>query len=251
MAKKEKPILSVIIPARNESTLLPKCLSALLKQSINKPYEIIVVDNNSTDDIGLVAGIKRVRVIKEFKPGPAAARNTGAKAAQSNLLVFIDADCFVPYNHLEKILNLFKNARIDAVAGHYIYRDAPPFIEKIINYKFYYPAYYTLVRKIFGVQIILGGNFAITKKAFAAAGGFNEAIGDIYHSEDTEFAVKLKNRGFTTQFFLNIPVSTSSRRIKPYIFYDHMLRNGTHWRHLASYRFPFLFKKSMHPLYCH
>ena len=69
MPKKQKPVISVIVPAYNEEKFLPQCLEALKNQSFNLPYEIIVVDNNSTDLTGEIARNAGVKVVLEKRKG--------------------------------------------------------------------------------------------------------------------------------------------------------------------------------------
>lgn len=88
------PLVSVIVPAYNAAVTLPECLAALQRQDFPRSqYEIIVVDDGSTDATAAQAEAAGVRVIRQRNAGPAAARNAGAAAASGELLVFTDADC--------------------------------------------------------------------------------------------------------------------------------------------------------------
>lgn len=91
-----KSKISVIIPAYNEEATIAACLSSLGGQ--NYPdYEIIVVDDGSTDSTFQVASkskIKnlKIKVLRQRHKGPGAARNLGAKEAKGEILVFVDSD---------------------------------------------------------------------------------------------------------------------------------------------------------------
>ena len=87
--------VSVIVPARNCAAHLERCLGALAAQDLADPYEVIVVDNGSTDGTAEVAERHGapVRVIRQDNRGPAAARNRGAAEASGSVLAFTDADC--------------------------------------------------------------------------------------------------------------------------------------------------------------
>jgi len=115
-----RPKISVVVPAYNEAKTLGLCLASLKNQDFKKPYEVIVVDNNSTDATAAIARTARVKLIKEIKRGAAAARNTGAAASSAPLLAFTDADSIVPSHWLSYISQSFSlNPRLAAVVGNF------------------------------------------------------------------------------------------------------------------------------------
>ena len=87
--------VSVIIPVYNDSEGLRLCLEALEKQTYpSDAYEVIVVDNNSKEDIAAVTGaFTQVRLIHESRQGSYAARNQGISIAKGEILGFTDSDC--------------------------------------------------------------------------------------------------------------------------------------------------------------
>ena len=101
--------LSIIIPAFNEEDYLSATLDAIqlaeaqLRSRTGANLEIIVVDNNSTDSTMAIALAKGATVVQEPTQSIARARNTGAKHATGDVLVFIDADVIVPPGLLEVI----------------------------------------------------------------------------------------------------------------------------------------------------
>lgn len=86
--------LSIIIPAYNEARALPTTLAALSRsiELCNKECQVVVVDNGSEDDTGHVATHAGVSLVYEPRPGIGIARNAGARAADGDFLLFIDAD---------------------------------------------------------------------------------------------------------------------------------------------------------------
>lgn len=110
------PDITVVIPVRNMAAELPDCLTALTRQSCAS-FEIVVVDNGSTDHSRDIAAQFPVRVVQESIPGAAAARNCGIEAAQAPLVAFTDADCAPSRNWLRGLLHEFSDPEVTVVAG--------------------------------------------------------------------------------------------------------------------------------------
>lgn len=86
--------VSVVVPARNAAATLPETLRALAAQELDGGYEVILVDDGSTDATGALASAAGARVVRhEQARGSAAARNAGVAVASANVLAFTDADC--------------------------------------------------------------------------------------------------------------------------------------------------------------
>ena len=103
----KKIAISVVIPAHNEEKYIGKCLNSIRKQTF-KDYELIVVDNNSTDDTSKIAARYGARVIKETKQGITPARERGFKEAKAEIIARTDADAIVSPNWLKTINHTFK-----------------------------------------------------------------------------------------------------------------------------------------------
>lgn len=106
--------ISAIVCTYNRSDLLKKCLDALEDQTLSKnEYEVIIVNNRSTDDTQSVAE-KYVKanenffLLKEIKQGLAVSRNTGLKNARSEIAAFTDDDAIPQENWLELLLRRFE-----------------------------------------------------------------------------------------------------------------------------------------------
>ena len=105
------PKISIIIPARNEESNLPKLLSSFKNQSI-LPYEVIVVDDNSEDGTKRVAAEFHTQVISssvlpEGWLGKPWVCFQGALTAKGDLFIFLDADTFLEPDGLEKMVNMY------------------------------------------------------------------------------------------------------------------------------------------------
>lgn len=101
--------VSVVIPVYNEEKYIKKCLDSLLKQ-VEKPDEIIVVDNNSTDKtIEMVKKYKNIKIIKETIQGMTPARNAGFSQAKYEIIVKCDADSTLSADWIKNIKNDFSH----------------------------------------------------------------------------------------------------------------------------------------------
>lgn len=100
------PSLSVVIPCKDDGPFLERCLQALQSQTV-APLEIIVVDNNSSDNTGEIANLHGARVLHEHVPGIAAAASAGYDAARGDVIARCDADSIPPADWLERICRRF------------------------------------------------------------------------------------------------------------------------------------------------
>jgi len=97
------PLVSVIIPTYNEEEDIAECLESLKKQTYPR-IEVLVVDDGSTDlTREVVEKYKGVRLLQQNHQGPGEARNFGAREAQGELLVLIDADMILFEDYVEKL----------------------------------------------------------------------------------------------------------------------------------------------------
>jgi GT2 family glycosyltransferase len=110
---------SIIIPAYNEAANLKRCLESLAQLDYPKQdYEIIVINNNSTDNTEeIIHQFKDVVYLKEERKGGSFARNRGMQYAMHNILVFLDADTAVSQSWLKNLINPFSDKTIGAVGG--------------------------------------------------------------------------------------------------------------------------------------
>lgn len=137
------PFLSVIVPAYNGKRVLPRSLDALMASDLPRScWELIVVDDASTDDTAIIAARYADVVVRlPGKPhGPAYARNRGFEAARGPVAVFIDADVCVRPDTLRRFAWLFADdLELGAVFGSYCDRPpAPGFISQYRNLMHHY-----------------------------------------------------------------------------------------------------------------
>lgn len=116
----EPPYVSVIVPVRDGAEALAGCLAALTRQSYQRDrYEVIVVDNGSTEDLRpAMPADDRFVLIREDKPGSYAARNAGLEKAAGTILAFTDGDCLPDPRWLdEAVTELSREPRADLIGG--------------------------------------------------------------------------------------------------------------------------------------
>lgn len=116
--------VSVVIPTYNEEKNIEKCLKHFLTQE-EKPDEIIIVDNNSTDKTVEIAKSYGVRIIKETTQGMIPARNAGFNAATYEIIVRTDADTYVPTDWIKRIKENFYDELLVGVCGTAHFYDFP------------------------------------------------------------------------------------------------------------------------------
>jgi glycosyltransferase involved in cell wall biosynthesis len=187
---------SVIVPAYNAEKTIEECLKALLEQDFPKQdYEIIVVDDGSTDGTAKVAAKYPVRVIRQKHAGPAAARNAGARNARGEIFVFTDADCRPRSNWLSTLLSSFAAADIGGVGGPYETSDEGPILSRIIGREIAYK--HARMPKF--VDYLGSFNCAYRKDLFQKAGGFDESFMEA-SGEDNDLSYRVAAMGYRLVF---------------------------------------------------
>ena len=131
------PLVSVVIPARNEEEHITAALEAILAQTYKK-LEAIVVNDGSTDRTAAIVNKhagrdKRINLFN-FKQGHSAAfaRNYGAGRARGEILVFFDADCTARENYLKNIVRQLTENKLDGVSNKTLAAPAKTFIGKCV-----------------------------------------------------------------------------------------------------------------------
>lgn len=213
----KKMKISVIIPAFNEEKYIVSCLEGLVNQRIKEKFEVILVDNNSTDRTQELARkyIKKLplKIVVEKKRGRGSARGTGFKLAKGEILISTDADCVVPPNWIQTIVHYLENEEVVAVTGVCKFFDGPWSARVILSHLL--PLIIGLYRLVFGHYWLSGYNFAIKRWVYLKSGGFNA---NLNAQEDTELAFRVKKIG-RIKFLPNLPVLASGRRFNKGVIY--------------------------------
>lgn len=204
------PFYSIVVPAYNEAGELPATLASIRKAMAQQPVagECIVVDNNSNDATAATARDHGAdRVVFEPVNQIARARNTGATASKSPLLVFIDADTRISAPLLTATLERFESGA--CVGGGALVRFEGPVTPVgqagIRLWEF--------ISKT--TRTAAGSYFFCRRDAFFAVGGFDEKL---YASEEVRLSSKLKKQGAacgqTFDIITDHPVTTSARKLR-------------------------------------
>jgi glycosyltransferase involved in cell wall biosynthesis len=198
-------MISYVIPAFNESALIQRCIDSIHRECedwIN--YEIIVVDNGSTDMTAEIARSCGAMVITEPSKGVTRARQKGLEAAAYGLVAFIDADSEIPPGWAACALLALQFNRAVAVTGPIVY------YELALRYRIIIGLFYTLARLIHTVYpMVQGSNLLVLRDKMIEAGGFNTSID--FYGDDTDTAVRLSKVG-KVRFEMGMWVWSSSRR---------------------------------------
>lgn len=113
----EQPLISVVIPAYNVASYLPRCLDSLIRQTYER-LEIIVVNDGSTDTTEAVIqqyqkDHSQIHLVSQKNAGVSAARNAGLHTATGEYLLFIDADDYVSDNYVQYLYDLLQKYDAD------------------------------------------------------------------------------------------------------------------------------------------
>lgn len=201
--------LSLIIITLNEEKYVYKLLDCLKDQTF-KNFEVVVVDGSSDDDtVNVVKKYEKlldIKIIESDKRGTSYQRNLGAKNANYENLIFMDADIIFEEDHLENVLSKIDKRNLDCAATFY---------EPIEDDKFYklafliYNNYIYTLQKVFGLS---AGAFLFVKKSiFLKLGGFDE---NLIYAEDRDFVRRLFKAGYNFAVLKNPSVSVSFRRFE-------------------------------------
>lgn len=219
--------ISVVIPAYNEELYIGPCLESLLNQQ-EKPDEIIVVNNNSTDRTVEIAKNYPVRIINEPQQGMIQARNRGFNEAKYEIIARTDADTILPPTWIKNIKKKLENQKIIALSGPAKFYDLPEFAQndtwktqptwlKIIK------SYNKIVRKLLKHDCLYGPNCILRKRAWEKIKD-DVCLNDKLVHEDLDLAIHLAPLGIV-KFDNSFVVQTSVRRWKkPESYFNYLLK---------------------------
>ena len=186
------PNVSVIIPVYNAERTIKNCLNSVVSLNYPKKYfEIIIVNNNSTDKTAdiLHEFQDSIKVLDEKQRGASAARNRGITASKFDLIAFTDSDCIVDVNWLSEIISPLDKDNVGVAGGRILAWNPVNYIEKYgeiihdheksINY--------------FKPQYAITMNWASRKSVLLDAGLFNISL---TRCQDVDMSFKIIQSGY-------------------------------------------------------
>jgi glycosyltransferase involved in cell wall biosynthesis len=201
--------ISLVIPVYNDAVALAACLQAIDGLNL-KPYEVIVVDNNSSDGSERVAAsFPFVRLLREPKQGVVYARSRGFNAARGSIIARIDADTLLPPDWLDKIATLFaQNPGLAAVSGSADYYD---FVLVDIANRIDRWARSYLAARLGDRLFLQGANMAIKKSAWIKVKSRQCQGGGLH--EDLDLGIHLQELGLIVGYEPELVAGLSTRRL--------------------------------------
>jgi glycosyltransferase involved in cell wall biosynthesis len=201
--------ISVVVPAYNEAKLIGRSLEAIRVASeafLSRGWEmeLIVCDNNSSDETAAIARVSGATVVFEPVNQIARARNRGGRAATGKWLVFVDADSYPSLALFDEVARVLESGRC-AGGGVLVRLEGARGLVWIMN------GVWNVISRVTGWA---AGSFIFCEAAlFQEMGGFSE---ELYASEEIEFSRRLKRlarrRGKRTMILRGHPLVTSARK---------------------------------------
>lgn len=199
------PPVSIIVPAFNEERLISGALASLIE--LDYPdYEIIVVDDGSTDGTACIARqiaerhpACRIRIISQSNAGKSWALNTGLIHAQGDFIVCVDADSRLNADALKIGMQHFRNPRVGAVGGYVDVINCNTLITQIQQLE--YVISQNFVRRalsFFDVVTVVPGPIGLFRKEAIAEVGAYSTAADCF-AEDADLTVRLLARDWLVQ----------------------------------------------------
>jgi len=178
--------VSIIMPVFNAEKTIRLCLDSIY--ALNYPsdrYEVIVVDNGSTDSSADIISNYPVRYISKPDGTISSVRNAGALQANGEILAFVDSDCLVDKEWVNEALKILADNSVGVTGSGYLTSDTYTWVEKAWLYESRH--------KPFRTEFLPGGNLIARAEVFKRINGFDEKLTT---SEDADFCMRAIRAGY-------------------------------------------------------
>ena len=209
------PVVAVVIPCLDAADVLPRQLQALAAQHVTRPWEVIVVDNGSTDATTQVARsfhdrLPGLQVVSEHRRGRHHACNTGVGATTARSVLFVDADDEVHPGYVEAMADALENSVVAASAfDHERFAVGRPAVGLV---------QVTGLADGFGfLPFAGGGSLGVRREAFLAVGGFHT----VPFAEDVDLSWRLQLAGYEIAFVPEARIAIAQRQDLRSMFRQH------------------------------
>ena len=199
--------ISVVVCAHNEASTIGECLEGVTR--LDYPdFEVIVVDDGSTDGTGILASGYPVKVIRTENRGLSSARNLGLKASTGEIIAYLDADAYPDRDWLTYLVQAFQSSSHVGIGGPNIAPREDSCIADCIAHAPGSPTHVLLTDD--QAEHIPGCNMAFRKESLEAIGGFDERFR--IAGDDVDVCWRLQDRGWTLGFHPGAVVMHHRRR---------------------------------------
>lgn len=206
------PKISVVVCAYNEEKYIRDCLVSVKKQVADVPFEIIVVNNASTDETAQIAKDENVIVANQPEKGVGHARAKGLEVARGELLVYLDADTRLPQGWLQNVYDYFQaHPKVAAVTTDFRFYDGR--LTEVVGQRFFNALLMPINNMVMSIigkpEVLIGQSAALRTDWLRKAGGIN--LDFPFHGEDTSLAYRMHTQG-KVKFVNDFYVYSSARR---------------------------------------
>ncbi len=185
-------MVSVVIPAYNAEKTITQCLQALAEQSYpTESYEVIVVDDGSTDGTAGLVQKHAVKYIHQDNQGPAAARNNGARQSEGDIILFTDADCVPNADWIDQMVSSFNEPDVIAVKGAYKTRQKA-LVARFAQLEF--EERFEMLKRADSIDMVDTYSAGFRRDVFVEMGGFETSF-SVANNEDTELSYRMSKLG--------------------------------------------------------